>query len=222
MGSYQEREAMSLTPWKTEEWAGVTEMKRNAPIRDAQRLRDVCASGIWSGNCTGWPGQLPQLCSKNKHSSPGCNPDEIGRDFFLCFCNESMPSFKQQVFVFTANSRHCYGCREANKLSQISPFRLSNSTFRKKLLTLITTWLEKDTFCHLSSRALSHRASTSPPPQGHSAAVMAAAAEPQASSHQGTCFSSIHAGCFLWLPLFLQAVSRPLPGSVVAGKISPS
>lgn len=222
MGSYQEREAMSLTPWKPEDWAWLTEMKRNVPKRDAQILRDVCASGNWSGNCMGWPGQLPQLCSKNKHSSPGCNPDKIGRNFFLCFCNESMPSFKQQVFVFTANSRHCHGRREANKLSQISPFHLSSSTSRKQLVTLITTCGWRRTPSATYPPGLSHRASVSPPPQGHSAAGMAAAAEQQPSSHQCPHFSSIHAGWFLWLPLLLQIVSRPLPGSVVAGKISPS
>lgn len=65
-----------------------------------------------------------------------------GRILCVCFCNESMPSFKQEVFVFTANSQDCHhGCRGAKSFSKFlfSPYVI------QPLKTSSWQWLLKRT-----------------------------------------------------------------------------
>lgn len=109
MGFQQETVALSLTSWETEVTALMTERKRNAPTKRCPRARRcLCirkpAKNLHRLNRTPNWNMLPSR-SQHQHT-PSCTPDKIVRNFCVCFCDEYMPSVKQKVFVFTANSGH--------------------------------------------------------------------------------------------------------------------
>lgn len=150
--------------------------------------------------------------SQHQHTR-SCTPEKIGRIFCVCFCNESVPSFKQEVFVFTANSghRHEEGANSFSKLL-FSPYVI------QPLKTSSWQWLLKRTASATHpAEDLPMEPGWSPPPQGHSVAGVATPVQNWAPLCWFHLWRTLPppAGLLIWW------VSRLLSCSGVAGRISP-
>lgn len=150
--------------------------------------------------------------SQHQHTR-SCTPEKIGRIFCVCFCNESVPSFKQEVFVFTANSGH----RHEEGANSFSKFLFSPYVIQP-LKTSSWQWLLKRTASATHpAEDLPMEPGWSPPPQGHSVAGVATPVQNWAPLCWFHLWRTLPppAGLLIWW------VSRLLPCSGVAGRISP-